>query len=70
MLDIIELFILKNAVLSAEVGEALGKLNVSPGKSEVERATDRLVEEYIQQIDYQIRTNAERMAEFYRFFTC
>jgi hypothetical protein len=66
--SIVQLFILNNAAITADVREVLGVLNVSVAKSEVERATDKLVEEHIQQIDYEIRNNAERMSEFYKIF--
>jgi Swt1-like HEPN len=66
--SIVQFFILNNAAITADVREVLGVLNVSVAKSEVERATDKLVEEHIQQIDYEIRNNAERMSEFYKIF--
>lgn len=64
----VELFVLKNAAISAELKKALGEHNISSAKSEVELATDRLVDDYIGQISYEIRANAERMAEFYKIF--
>jgi hypothetical protein len=66
--NLIELFVLKNAAISTEMEDVLGKLNIATKKSEVEIATDRLVDDYIRQIDYTIRNNAERMSEFYKIF--
>ena len=45
--SIVQLFILNNAAITADVREVLGVLNVSVAKSEVERATDKLVEERV-----------------------
>src|SRR5262245_22684496 len=64
--NLVELFVLKNAAISTELRDVLARLNISTKKSEVEVATDRLVDDYIRQIDYKIRSNAERMAEFYK----
>jgi hypothetical protein len=68
--SIVQLFILNNAAITADVREVLGVLNVSVAKSEVERATDKLVEEHIQQIDYEIRNNAEKGQNSTKFFIC
>ncbi len=65
---LVELFVLKNAAISSELAGTLDRLSISTRKSEVEEATDRLVDEYIGQIDYTIRANAERMAEYYKIF--
>jgi hypothetical protein len=65
---VVELFILKNAAIGTELDEVLAQLNISTKKSDVELATDRLVDDYIRQIDHTIRKNAERMSEFYKIF--
>jgi hypothetical protein len=66
--NLIELFVLKNAAISTEVSDVLTKLEIVTKKSEIEVATDRLVEDYIRQIDYTIRASADRMSEFYKIF--
>jgi hypothetical protein len=65
---IIELFVVKNAVITSELLDVLKPLRKDSEKSELEKITDRLVSDYIEQIDLAIQRNAERMAEFYKIF--
>jgi hypothetical protein len=68
-LNVIQLFVVQNAAVTADLHDVMGGLRASIRKSAVEIATDRLVEEHLQQIDDVIRRNAERMSEFYKIFS-
>lgn len=68
MSDLIQLFVIQNAAITADVRDALRETKVEQRKSEVELATDKLVEEHLRQIDSDIRRNADRMSEFYKIF--
>jgi hypothetical protein len=67
-MDDVELFILKAGATNAELHQALQDPEVALVRSEIERATDKLVAGHLEQIDATIRQNAERMAEFYKIF--
>jgi hypothetical protein len=67
-MDEVELFILKAAATNCQVREALQDPDIALVRSEIEHATDRLVEGHLEQVDATIRQNAERMAEFYKIF--
>jgi len=63
-----ELFILKSAAISADLSRVAAEHRLRVERSDVERATDALIAPYMEQIDFAIRTSAERMAEFYQIF--
>jgi hypothetical protein len=63
-----ELFVLKCAVIHADLIRAIGEQGLVGTKSEIETATDALIAPHIGQVDYHIRAAAERMAEFYQLF--
>lgn len=65
---IIQLFLVQNAAITAELRGALKPLSTEVEISDLERVTDDLVSEYISQIDIEIQRNAERMAQFYKIF--
>ncbi|KHA63778.1 hypothetical protein NI18_13655 [Sphingomonas sp. Ant20] len=64
----IELFILKSAVITRELNRVMSTLKVTNVRSALERETDTLISGYIDQINFEIVSNAERMAEFYKVF--
>jgi len=64
----IELFVLKSASIRLELNKTLSQLSVANVRSALEIVTDSLVTGYIDQIDYRIVNNAERMADFYKTF--
>jgi len=68
MMDDVELFILKAGATNAELHQALQDPAVALVRSDIERATDKLVAGHLEQVDATIRQNAERMAEFYKIF--
>jgi hypothetical protein len=63
-----ELFVLKSAVISADLSRVTSERGIKVERSEIEQATDALIAPYMEQIDYSIRSSAERMAEFYQIF--
>jgi hypothetical protein len=65
---IIQLFVVQNAAITAELRDALRPVQKESEKSDLEKVTDNLVSEYIDQIDLSIQRNASRMAEFYKIF--
>lgn len=67
-MDDVELFILKAGATNAELHQALQDPEVALVRSEIERATDKLVAGHLEQVDATIRQNAERMSEFYKIF--
>jgi hypothetical protein len=66
--QIAELFILKGAVISADLARVATDHRLTMDRSDVERATDALIAPYMGQIGFSIRASAERMAEFYQIF--
>ncbi len=46
----------------------MSTLKVTNVRSALERETDTLISGYIDQINFEIVSNAERMAEFYKVF--
>ncbi len=63
-----ELFILKSAAISADLSRVTKEHKISDGISDLEKATDALIAPHIDQVDFKIRSSADRMAEFYRIF--
>lgn len=66
--DLIELFMLKNAVATGDLRKNIRNLKIENVKSNIEVVTDALVHDYLQQVDYEIIRDAERMSEFYKIF--
>lgn len=64
----VELFILKAGATNSQLRQALQKPDIGLVRSEIEHVTDRLVASHLEQVDANIRRNAERMAEFYKIF--
>lgn len=69
MSNSVELFVLKNAAISADLNDAMLSNRADASiRGPIEIATDKLVTEHLKQIDTKIRYNAERMSEFYKIF--
>ncbi|MGF7053498.1 uncharacterized protein YeeX (DUF496 family) [Bosea sp. OAE752] len=65
---VIELFVLKNAVVTAELRKISRQFRIENVKSNIELVTDSLVSDYLQQVDFEIIKDADRMSEFYKIF--
>lgn len=64
----IELFLLKNAVITRDLRSVMVRENVSATRGALEAQADSLVADYIRQVDFGTISDAERMSEFYRLF--
>lgn len=64
----IELFILKNAVITKELRSAFTSNRVGNVRGALEAQADSLVSEYLKQVDFETLADAERMSEFYKLF--
>lgn len=65
---IAELFTLKSAAITADLGRVSDEHNLKKIKSDLEQATDALIAPHLSQVDHAIRAAAQRMAEFYQIF--
>lgn len=63
-----QLFCLNSAAIKAALDEVLNESSISIQKTDLEVATDALIESHLRQVDYKIRSAAQRMAEFYLIF--
>jgi hypothetical protein len=64
----IELFCLKNAVITNSMRQMLRDQGNIIHKTELEKITDLLVQSHISQVEEKIRNEARRMSEFYEIF--
>ena len=64
----IELFILKNAVITRHLRSVFAVERVGHSKSALETQADSLVADYLRQVDFGIIADSERMSEFYKLF--
>lgn len=64
----IELFVLKNAVITKSLRSVFTEERVGNARGPLEAQADSLVTEYLKQIDFEILADAERMSEFYKLF--
>jgi len=64
----IELFILKNAVITQSLRSVFSEHRVGNARGALEAQADSLVSDYLRQIDFEILADAERMSEFYKLF--
>ena len=64
----IELFILKNAVVTKELRSVFPKGYYGEARGSLETQADSLVADYLRQVDFQTLADAERMSEFYKLF--
>src|SRR3546814_16552935 len=64
----IELFVLKNAVITQSLRAVLAMHRVGNARGALETQADSLVTEYLRQIDYDVLADADRMSEFYKLF--
>lgn len=63
-----QLFCLNSAAIKSALDKVLNESSVSIQKTDLEVATDALIETHLRQVDFKIRSAAERMAEFYLIF--
>ena len=64
----IELFMLKNAVLTRGLRSAFASQKIGSPRGALEAQADLLLTDYLRQVDFEIVSNAERMSEFYKLF--
>jgi hypothetical protein len=64
----IELFILKNAVITKELRSAFITNRVRNVRGALEIQANSLVADYLKQVDFETLADAERMSEFYKLF--
>jgi Swt1-like HEPN len=64
----VELFILKNAVITQALRSTFVAQRVGNTRGNLEAQADSLVEEYLRQVDFETLADAERMSEFYKLF--
>lgn len=64
----VELFVLKNAVITRNLRSVLVEQHVENSRGALETQADSLVHEYLRQVDFQTLADAERMSEFYKLF--
>jgi len=64
----IELFILKNAVITQSLRSVFTDQRVGNARGALEAQADSLVAEYLRQVDFETLSDAERMSEFYKLF--
>ena len=64
----IELFVLKNAVITKGLRSVLATQRVGGTRGALEAQADSLVAEYLRQVDFETLAAAERMSEFYKLF--
>jgi hypothetical protein len=64
----IELFVLKNAVITQSLRTVFAEQRVGNARGALEAQADSLVTEYLRQVDFETLADAERMSEFYKLF--
>jgi len=64
----LELFILKNAVITQNLRSAFATHGVGNTRGALEAQADSLVADYLRQVDFKTLADAERMSEFYKLF--
>jgi len=64
----IELFILKNAVITQNLRSVFSEERIGVARGALEAQADSLVSDYLKQIDFDILSDAARMSEFYKLF--
>lgn len=64
----LELFCIKNAVVTSDLRKVMRSFKIETQKSNIELVTDSLVSDYLQQVDFEILRDAARMGEFYKIF--
>ena len=66
--DHIELFILKNAVITRDLRTAFSINRIGNTRGALEAQADSLVADYLKQVDFETLAAAERMSELYKLF--
>jgi hypothetical protein len=64
----IELFVLKNAVITSALRATFSQQGISGARGALEAQADSLVNDYLKQVDFETLAEAERMSEFYKLF--
>lgn len=64
----IELFVLKNAVITRDLRAQFVEQRIGHARGSLEAQADSLVAEYLKQVDFDTVADAERMSEFYKLF--
>jgi len=64
----IELFILKNAVITKSLRKLFSEQKIGNARGGLEAQADSLVADHMRQVDFEILSDAERMSEFYKLF--
>ncbi|MBK8375183.1 MAG: hypothetical protein IPL18_10035 [Sphingomonadales bacterium] len=64
----IELFVLKAAAIRSDLERVSDEKHIFKAKSDLEKATDALIDANLGQVDFEIRASSIRMAEFYQIF--
>ena len=64
----IELFILKNAVVTQSLRAVFVNQRIGSGRGALEAQADSLVADYLRQVDFETLADADRMSEFYKLF--
>ncbi len=64
----IELFTLKNAAITAALRSTFAELKIGSSRGSLEAQADSLVRDYLQQVDFETLSDAQRMSEFYKLF--
>jgi hypothetical protein len=64
----IELFVLKAAAIRSDLESVSDEKHIFKAKSDLEKATDALIDANLGQVDFEIRASSIRMAEFYQIF--
>jgi hypothetical protein len=68
MSDEIQLFLLKNAAITHDLRSIFQQAKLETRRSPLEIETDALVDDYLQQVDFGVVRDAERMSHFYKIF--
>lgn len=66
--DDIHLFVLKNAAITQELRAVFQQAKIEHRRSALEIETDALVDDYLQQVDFGVVRDADRMSHFYKIF--
>lgn len=66
--ELIKLFMLNNLVVESSLKGTLLKSGISTEKTAIEKATDELINGYVEQFSLASKIRARRMAEYYELF--
>jgi hypothetical protein len=66
--DDLHLFVLKNAAITHDLRAIYQQTKIENRRSALEIETDALVDDYLQQVDFGVVRDADRMSQFYKIF--